>query len=174
MIKRRPDGFFVQDLDSSNGTKVNGATVEEAQLNEGDRVTFGAIQSVFYEGDAPAVPDPDLLAASAATIPVTPQAPNLEIADDAPEPNPIIAPKPKVPLKSRKPLNKPLPHAAHASFEDSEAGCMTAFVVTILFVIAFVTGLALRHHEETNQNFFSDVLEKVTGKIPKVQIEKTR
>lgn len=176
MIKQRPDGYFVQDLDSSNGTKVNGAPVEEAQLREGDRVAFGGIQAVFYEGEAPEVPDPGLVAASAATLPAAPAAPvapNFNLASDEPPPNPILAPKPKVPLKSRTPLKKPMPHAT-ASVEEREAGCMTAFIVTILFVIAFVTGLALRHHEETKQNFFSDVIEKVTGKMPKVQIETTR
>jgi pSer/pThr/pTyr-binding forkhead associated (FHA) protein len=169
MIKQGADGFLVQDLGSSNGTKVNGAPIEEAQLNDGDRVSFGGVQTVFYAGEAPAEPDPVIAAGSAATIPVP--APNLAVAD-TPAPNPVVAPKPKVPLKSRTPLKKkPLPHQK-SSYEESEGGCMTAFMVTVLLILAFITGLALRHHNETDQNFFSDVIEKLTGEMPKIEIER--
>ena len=40
-LERRGDAVFVCDMESSNGTLVNGRMVEEAQLREGDVVTVG-------------------------------------------------------------------------------------------------------------------------------------
>ena len=176
MIKLRPDGIYVQDLGSSNGTKVNGAPVEEAVLKEGDQVIFGGIQCLFYEGDAPDVPEP---ISSSPSTPSSVRPPDLE-----PEPvasNPLVAPKPKVPLnkartpagKSRTPAGTQRPHPAK-SYAEEEGGCFTGFMVTALFLAAFLTGLAVRHHQETDQNLFSDVIEKFTGALPEVRIETQR
>lgn len=44
----------MSDQQSSNGTRVNGASIEEAKLKEGDRVGFGDIQAVYYAGEPPA------------------------------------------------------------------------------------------------------------------------
>ncbi|HZN14057.1 MAG TPA: DUF3662 and FHA domain-containing protein [Acidimicrobiales bacterium] len=41
-IRREAGGFVVVDLDSTNGTKVNGARVKRRDLVEGDEVTVGA------------------------------------------------------------------------------------------------------------------------------------
>jgi len=37
------DGFFVQDLGSTNGTQVNGARSERQRLNNGDEVRMGKL-----------------------------------------------------------------------------------------------------------------------------------
>jgi pSer/pThr/pTyr-binding forkhead associated (FHA) protein len=41
-ISVRGDRVVVEDLDSTNGTTVNGERVRSAELADGDRVTFGA------------------------------------------------------------------------------------------------------------------------------------
>src|SRR5689334_15763040 len=38
-----PDGVLVKDLDSSNGTCINGARVTEGRLKPEDSVTFGKV-----------------------------------------------------------------------------------------------------------------------------------
>ena len=38
------ESFFVQDLGSTNGTRVNGARTERASLKTGDDVQFGKLQ----------------------------------------------------------------------------------------------------------------------------------
>lgn len=170
MIKLRSDGVFVQDLGSSNGTKVNGAGVEEATLQDGDRVTFGGIPAIFYAGDAPEVPEPIAAAAPAPLSKIPP--PNIE--PTALPSTPQVAPKPKAALKrTRTPAGSHLPHAAK-SYAESEGGCFTGVMVTGLFLAAFFTGLAVRHHQETDQNLFSDVIEKLTGALPEVRIETQR
>jgi hypothetical protein len=40
-VRRTPSGFVVVDLDSTNGTKVNGAGVKERRLADGDSITIG-------------------------------------------------------------------------------------------------------------------------------------
>ena len=51
-IKRRGDAFFVQDLGTTNGTKLNGVEVEEAKLEEGDQLAFGDIPASFFLKEA--------------------------------------------------------------------------------------------------------------------------
>ena len=46
-IKRRGGEYFVQDLGTINGTKLNGVQVEEARLSDGDQITFGNVPAVF-------------------------------------------------------------------------------------------------------------------------------
>ncbi len=41
-VRREGAGFVVVDLDSTNGTKVNGARVKQRELADGDEVTVGA------------------------------------------------------------------------------------------------------------------------------------
>ena len=41
VIERTSDGFRVRDLDSSNGTRLNGKLVKEAVLVGGDVITIG-------------------------------------------------------------------------------------------------------------------------------------
>ncbi len=60
-IETRPDGFYIRDNTSTNGTLVNGFRVETAKLNHGDAVQFGrngTTGSVIIEAaaTAPAVP----------------------------------------------------------------------------------------------------------------------
>ena len=152
VVERREDGFYVTDQRSSNGTRINGAEIEEALLQEGDRIGFGDIQAVYYEGAAPqviAMPAPDIVAE---TPPPTPKA-NYR-------PAPVKRPRVRRTQVSGYP-------------EDSGGGCMTAILVIGLFIGAFATGLFLRHAKETNGNFFTDLMEKVNVKVPQIRIEQT-
>src|SRR5689334_23858730 len=40
-IEARPDGYYITDNQSTNGTLVNGERVETAKLASGDEVRFG-------------------------------------------------------------------------------------------------------------------------------------
>jgi pSer/pThr/pTyr-binding forkhead associated (FHA) protein len=41
-IRPTSDGFLIVDLDSMNGTKVNGVLVREHVLHDGDEIAVGA------------------------------------------------------------------------------------------------------------------------------------
>ena len=59
-LVRRDGGYTVRDLDSTNGTRVNGETVTEQPLQEGDRVQFGKIGATFRaEAGAESMPLPE-------------------------------------------------------------------------------------------------------------------
>jgi pSer/pThr/pTyr-binding forkhead associated (FHA) protein len=163
-IKTTEKGVFVQDLGSSNGTRVNGAEIEEALLKDGDRVGFGDVQSVFYAGDAPSVLEEKPLA--------TPR-----FAKSLPPPSPVnVEPS----LSAAKPAGRALSPVRRAygkpsagNYPDTtESGCMTGIIVTSLFVLAFVVGLAMRHSKEMNGNIITDTIDKVFGSMPKIKIER--
>lgn len=166
IIEVQEDGVYVIDQQSSNGTRVNGATIEEAKLADGDRVGFGDIQAVYYVGEAP---DAD---AESTVAPVEEEV----IFVPPPEIPAKDAPPPPAPADYRKVnANRRPPQALRkVSYPDtSESGCMTALIVIFLFVAAFFAGLHMRHYKETEGgNFFSDVISKISGSIPKIKVEK--
>jgi pSer/pThr/pTyr-binding forkhead associated (FHA) protein len=41
-VRRDDEGFAVYDLGSTNGTTVNGATVKERRLSDGDELRIGS------------------------------------------------------------------------------------------------------------------------------------
>ena len=43
--------YFLQDLNSTNGTRINGNSAVEAQLRHGDKIRFGQIET-SYQGEA--------------------------------------------------------------------------------------------------------------------------
>ena len=43
--------YALKDLNSTNGTRVNGAPATEAQLRNGDRVRFGQIECAYFSDD---------------------------------------------------------------------------------------------------------------------------
>src|SRR3954470_17502577 len=56
-ITRKDGQFYVKDLNSTNGTMVNGQPIGEAKLRDHDKVRFAEITTQFVaEGDA--VPAP--------------------------------------------------------------------------------------------------------------------
>jgi len=49
-VSRKPDGWYVQDLGSRNGTQVNKQNVSEHRLTDGDVIQIGKTRLVFMTG----------------------------------------------------------------------------------------------------------------------------
>ena len=162
-IKKREKGFFVHDLGSSNGTRLNGAEIEEALLNDGDRVSFGDVQAVFYAGDPPAVEE-----AAEPKVVFVPKPDAPVVAEAAP-----VTGAPPVPQRrSRFSKRSAAPRRVAAGYPDqSGGGCATAMFLTGLFIVAFFLGLAMRHLKETDRSLMSDLISRITRSMPKVKIE---
>jgi adenylate cyclase len=56
VIEQTGREFVLRDLNSSNGTFVNGRRVKEMRLRDGDEITLGSSKFTFHAGDAPSVP----------------------------------------------------------------------------------------------------------------------
>jgi len=73
-VRATPDGYFLRDLGSKNGTFVNGARISEARLRNGDRVQVGLAQLLFRcetpEAEETQVAPPHLCASCGKTIPL--------------------------------------------------------------------------------------------------------
>lgn len=163
VIKKRDKGFFVHDLGSSNGTRLNGAEIEEACLNDGDRVAFGDVQAVFYAGAPPAVepvPEAKVVFVPRPDAPLVAEAPPVTGSPQVPRRSSRFAGRPPVPRRK-----------ASASPGPSGGGCATAMFLTGLFVVALFIGLAMRHLKETDRSLMGDLIERVTRSMPKVKIE---
>lgn len=160
--------WFVQDLGSSNGTRVNGAPIEEAQVNDGDRLQFGDVQAIFYDDDADAQ--------NAAAVSEVIESPILLPDALLPKPN---RPESQSRSKSGPPAKSKLLPAERLSKTlraypgQDTSGCTTAMMVVGLFALAFLLGLMLRHQSETGRNFVSDAVGAMFGKVPKITIQKT-
>ncbi len=50
-IRRQPDGFFIYDLGSLNGTYVNRERVDVSKLASHDEVQIGKFKLVFFAGE---------------------------------------------------------------------------------------------------------------------------
>jgi hypothetical protein len=124
------------------------------------------VQAVFYAGDAPAVLEEKPLA--------TPR-----FSKSLPASVPVAA-NPSPPAARPAPAGRPLSPVRRAyakpsagSYPDTtESGCMTGIIVTGMFVIAFVVGLAMRHSKEMDGNLMEDLKDKVFGSMPKIKIER--
>ncbi|RMG09017.1 MAG: FHA domain-containing protein, partial [Planctomycetota bacterium] len=56
-VERRPDGYYLSDLGSSLGTRLNGKKLKRStyqRLEPGDRIRLGHTTLTFVPGDAPA------------------------------------------------------------------------------------------------------------------------
>lgn len=157
-IKWRDKGFYVNDLGSSNGTRLNGAEIEEALLNDGDRVAFGDVQALFYVGEPPALDAPP--APKQVSVP-PPDVPNIAAAP------PVSSVPPRKRLGRRSVARK----VSSTGYPDHSGGCATAMFMTGLFIVAFFIGLALRHLKETDRSLFGDIVNRITKSMPKVKIE---
>ena len=47
ILARLGDSYRLKDLHSTNGTHVNGVSITDAELNDGDKIRFGSVVAVF-------------------------------------------------------------------------------------------------------------------------------
>ena len=47
ILARVADSYWLKDLRSANGTQVNGASISDAELKDGDKIQFGSVSSIF-------------------------------------------------------------------------------------------------------------------------------
>ena len=50
LLLRVRDSYSLKDLNSTNGTQINGDFVTDAELKDGDTIRFGSVTAVFAGG----------------------------------------------------------------------------------------------------------------------------
>ena len=135
-ITRQGEDFFVQDLGSTNGTKLNGVEIEEAKLDDGDYLAFGDIRGVVHLHDAIQPLAADVYVAApviAASTASTPMLSSVAKLDALTRPQ-----KPMAPRVQSRPLVK-------QNYKESSSGCGGFFFTLLLLAGAFIVGLHIRH-----------------------------
>jgi pSer/pThr/pTyr-binding forkhead associated (FHA) protein len=140
-IKRRGGDFYVQDLGTTNGTKLNGVDVEEAKLDDGDKITFGDVHGLVHltEAAPPArmtMPSPDIIPPAAPPIPAM--------------------------ATSRRRLAAE--RRARILPQKESTGCASFLIFLVFLTISFLVGLHLRHYNETQRILFQDLLKKLSDR----------
>jgi pSer/pThr/pTyr-binding forkhead associated (FHA) protein len=51
VLLRTGDSYSLKDLNSTNGTQINGDFVTDADLKDGDTIRFGSVTAVFARSD---------------------------------------------------------------------------------------------------------------------------
>ncbi len=107
-IVKAGKGYQVVDLNSGNGTYINGVQIKQQPLNPGDKIQIGSTTITFHDGDGAAraaAPAPAAKAAPTAaspTKPVTAQiqvAPTKKITTQMPVSRPASQPIPRPPTQ---------------------------------------------------------------------------
>jgi pSer/pThr/pTyr-binding forkhead associated (FHA) protein len=150
-IKRRGDGYFVQDLGTTNGTKLNGVDVEEARLEHGDRLSFGDVPAVVQLTEKPAV-------AEAPPKPVS-----------YPMPNAPLATAPPVVGVGLQPPQRRGPRRGSGTYRppseyNQGSGCAGFIGLLVFLFVAFVAGMCIRHYKEHQSFLLQDVYKKYMDK----------
>ncbi len=141
-IKRRGESFYVQDLGTTNGTRLNGVDVEEAKLEHGDQVTFGDVAAVVYLTDEPTP------VVSAIPLPSTAIPADVKQAPPKVGGGRAVVPPPRG-RQTR----------AYARPQYKESGGCAGFLTFLFFlVLAFLIGLHARHGVVTGRFLAKDVI----------------
>lgn len=160
-IKRRGESYYVQDLGTTNGTKLNGVEVEEAKLEDGDRVTFGDVAALVHLSEGTSRDLPPLV-----PLPVGPPA-NVSQAPARTGGGPPRAgdlrPVGPRPAPGRPGARAPKPYVRPPQFRDS-GGCGRFFIFVVFLVLAFVVGLHVRHGVVTEGFLLKDIFMKYRSK----------
>ncbi|SPE59042.1 hypothetical protein SBV1_2980016 [Verrucomicrobia bacterium] len=145
-ITRKNGEFFLKDLNSTNGTMVNGQVISEARLNDLDRVRFADISAQFLQADAPvpAVASAPVARDVASSLPSQAGAPTVPAFPVAsPTTAPQGAPKP---ARAPAPVPPARPKAPQPSRSGNAHGLATRLVAYagVLAALAVVTAVGWR------------------------------
>ncbi|CAN5672371.1 hypothetical protein BH11VER1_BH11VER1_31990 [soil metagenome] len=154
-IKRRKDSFYVQDLGTTNGTKLNGVEVEEAKLEDGDQLCFGDIPAVVHLKEAS--DKKEAVVAATAVKKQTGEVEEHELPQRG-DSKKGAAKKSAAAAGGRRPM--PAKRGSIPQYKET-VGC-AGFVAFLSFLaLTFLIGLHLRHAAETGGFLAGDILKKL-------------
>lgn len=151
VLKQTDSGdFLLTDLDSTNGTKVNGARVQQQMLRHGDQIHFGDT-AAFYESSAVPVAFDDQPTQIYDRVPPPPAAPQ-----GLPPPPPQQA--------AVAPVAAPVPVIVRRQGQESGGGCFALIILCIGIPAMFVVGMAMRHSSDHKGSFWEYIMNAMQKK----------
>lgn len=161
-VKRRGDSFYVQDLQTTNGTKVNGVEVDEAKLEDGDQLSFGDVPAVVHLTDAPRIPAAIPLPSFANLPPGAPPLPSKATSSVSPAMGGSGRTAQQVAQMARTSgVRGRAPSYSRTTQYKESTGCASFLTFLFFLLLAFLIGLHVRHGVVTGGFLLKDVLIKV-------------
>jgi pSer/pThr/pTyr-binding forkhead associated (FHA) protein len=174
LIEKGDDGVYaITDLDSTNGTKVNGTPVMKAKLRVGDAIKIGGIHGRVFESGSEEV-DAEVGeeesgegGKSSARVAIKTRQPKPR-GEDVPaleERKETIAPVDFRPIPSAKPQSaveppRPSVTTAQTSYQEPMFDTHFWFTLISLMILAGLVGLCLKHFNLTGgflvKDFFAE------------------
>jgi pSer/pThr/pTyr-binding forkhead associated (FHA) protein len=142
VMERIPGGYQLRDLDSTNGTKLDGNRLPTIALIDGRMVKLGDVSFDFSLTDE----EKESLALE------KPAAESKIIAEN-PEKKLLQAPH-------RGPVRRPSPAPATMASANPTHSFLTMLVFLVLAALAFYVGLSIRHEKETHQSLMQSMSNK--------------
>jgi pSer/pThr/pTyr-binding forkhead associated (FHA) protein len=138
-MERVKGGFRLRDLDSTNGTKLDGERKKTIDLREGQEIMLGDVFMEFQlseeERETLAEETPNKNSASVSET-FDEGLPEIDINEKKPRPKPVLAENPENEVDS-----------------SSQPGVLASFLLTLLFFVlviaAFVGGMEIHHRQKT-------------------------
>jgi pSer/pThr/pTyr-binding forkhead associated (FHA) protein len=151
IMERYSNGYRIRDLDSTNGTKMNGVRESVILLEDGYKVVLGDVAFDFQLSEEEKLALADIVEKK---------------ADPAPAPKPQEEEKPKESREKIKspPRSRPQPAVQVGSPLQSAAMFFCFFVLAAL---AFYIGLSLRYQKETGGSLLESIVNKDKQEEPK-------
>lgn len=100
------DEFLLFDLDSTNGTYVNGSLTKQTRLRHGDVIKIGATEIMFHDPSAAPAAAPPLAAAAPEPPPAAPAPQKIDFGRPPPKTIKLDVPPPKTIKAPLKPTKK--------------------------------------------------------------------
>ena len=140
VMERTPGGYQIRDLESTNGTKIDGERKPIITLRDGISVKLGDVAFDFSLTDE----EKEALA-----------------REKPPTESKIIAEDPEAPAPKKAPAPRPSTTPRPVLVAANPAHTFLAFIVfIILAALSFYIGLSMRHQKETHQTLLKSISEK--------------
>ncbi|MBU6326977.1 MAG: FHA domain-containing protein [Verrucomicrobia bacterium] len=139
VMERIEGGYQIRDLDSTNGSKLDGARMPIIPLRDGLSVKLGDVSFDFSLSDE----EKEALA-----------------REKPPADSEIVKEDPEA-VKPKKPVKKSVKRSyAPTETKDSAQGALMIVVFAILAALAFFIGLSIRHEKDTGQSLIKSIMDK--------------
>ena len=143
VMERIEGSYQIRDLDSTNGSKLDGARMPIIPLSDGLSVKLGDVSFDFSISDEE----------------------KEELAREKQPTEPETIKKDLETVKPKKLAKKPLkPSNASSETKDSTQGILMTVVFAILSALAFFIGLSIRHEKDTEKSLIKSIMDKGSSK----------